>query len=110
MLKLNLTDNRAYSIVLPLSSGGRALRMELDYNRFGDFWSMSLYDSVEAKYLVSRVPLLLSQGETIICGALKQMQYLGLGDFLVLMKEKGATEKNPTYWRFNENFDLFWSE
>lgn len=110
MYKLNLGENRIYSVILPLSSGGRSLRMELTYNRFGDLWSMSLYDTLQEEYLVSHVPLLLAQNETIICGVLRQMQYLGLGDFYVLMKEKGATEKNPNYWQFAEDFDLFWSE
>lgn len=110
MYKLNLTDSLNYSITLPLSDGGRALRLELSYNRFGDLWSMSLYDNLAEEYIISHAPLLLSQNETIICGVLKQMQYLGIGDFFVLMKEKGSTEKNPRYLKFNENFDLFWME
>ena len=110
MLKLNITQNRVYSVVLPLESGGRALRMELVYNRFGDFWGMSLYDSVEDEYIVSHIPLLMVQGESLVCGVLKQMQYLGLGDFVVLMKERGADVKNPSYWSLSEDFDLFWGE
>ena len=110
MLKLNLTDNLVYSVVLPLSSGGRSLRMEMDYNRWGDFWSMSLYDPIAEKYLTSRTPLLLAMNDEVIVNVLKQMNYLGLGEFLLISKENTALLKNPNYWRIAEKFNLYWGE
>ena len=109
----NLSDDFSgiKDISIPINGKAKALRLEISYNRRGDFWKVSIFDVSSSEYLVKNMPLVwaVRAEDGAIYSVNKQLKHLGFGQmYFSKASEENRIDRIVFKTRMSKDFRLIW--
>lgn len=107
-IPLDPNPDQQFNITVTVGEENVGLILHLRYNTEGEFWHMDVSDGSTEEMLLSNVPLLT--GEYPAADILRQFEYIGIGQAIVLKVTDGASGDFPNLDNLGSDYILVWGK